>query len=323
MQPGDLAGVPAAAGGPKGLALLALDRFLFGEWLPHAPRKRVLVGVWRLAAAAQRNPVAAIRRFEAVYLAQRYPRRPTPAWVSRVCREMLVEIFGHEGEDALAHPDQRLLVLASRGRGALARPGSRRAEALGFALASAANVAGRGRLARFLERVVFHDPRDDVAWLRDHWDPFATRFAALTRDNLHSALLASGSIPLLLEPVADIAGAPSGAFWDGGLVDYHRHLPYPRLPGLVLYPHFGGRPRALRYLPRESPCRSPRQALCFGRGRARDGDRSTPTRAYPPRCSAPRCRRRPFRARSAARTRRRSPARSRASSAQRRSGGSR
>lgn len=29
-----------------------------------------------------------------------------------------------------------------------------------------------------------------------------------------------------------------GPFWDGGLTDYHLALPYHRLDGLVLYPHF-------------------------------------------------------------------------------------
>lgn len=55
---------------------------------------------------------------------------------------------------------------------------------------------------------------------------------------LRDALLASGSIPLVLDAVTDIAGAPPGRYWDGGLVDYHLHLPYQREPDLVLYPHF-------------------------------------------------------------------------------------
>ena len=55
------------------------------------------------------------------------------------------------------------------------------------------------------------------------------------------ALIASGSIPLVLQGVAQIAGAPPGTFWDGGIIDYHLHLPYPRTAGLVLYPHFTDR----------------------------------------------------------------------------------
>jgi hypothetical protein len=54
-------------------------------------------------------------------------------------------------------------------------------------------------------------------------------------------LLASASIPLVLEGVRDIPGAPAGLYWDGGIVDYHLHLPYAAVPDLVLYPHFSDR----------------------------------------------------------------------------------
>jgi hypothetical protein len=40
------------------------------------------------------------------------------------------------------------------------------------------------------------------------------------------------------EPVARIAGAPRGEYWDGGMIDYHLMLPYDALDGIVLYPHF-------------------------------------------------------------------------------------
>jgi len=50
----DIAIVPAAAGGPKGLIFQKLDQWLFGNWLPSAPRARTLIGAsagsWRLAA---------------------------------------------------------------------------------------------------------------------------------------------------------------------------------------------------------------------------------------------------------------------------------
>jgi hypothetical protein len=46
----------------------------------------------------------------------------------------------------------------------------------------------------------------------------------------------------------DIPGAPPGAYWDGGITDYHLHLDYASAPHdtndatdaprLVLYPHF-------------------------------------------------------------------------------------
>ena len=40
--------VPAAAGGPKGLALIPLDRWVFGEWLRDSPRRRELIGAWQV-----------------------------------------------------------------------------------------------------------------------------------------------------------------------------------------------------------------------------------------------------------------------------------
>ena len=48
----------------------------------------------------------------------------------------------------------------------------------------------------------------------------------------------------MLKSVHDIEGAPSGAYWDGGITDYHLHLDWKtsiaplQQPGLVLYPHF-------------------------------------------------------------------------------------
>ena len=242
IAPGDVAVVPAAAGGPKGLILHGLDCFVFGEWLPRAPRKRRLIGAsigaWRMAAALHPDPVGALTRLARLYAAQRYPPKPTAAYVTAVCRDLVDRVVGDAADAILAHPRHRLSVLPVRGRGPLAHAETRRAETFGFALAAAANAAGRARLARFLERVVFHDARDDVHWLGNRFDAFHTRFSPLSPANLREALLASASIPLVLDAVTEIAHAPAGAYWDGGIIDYHLHLPYPRAGGLVLYPHF-------------------------------------------------------------------------------------
>ena len=58
--------------------------------------------------------------------------------------------------------------------------------------------------------------------------------------NLQPSILASCSIPFWLDAVHDIPGAPRGAYWDGGITDYHLHLKYDcgSGPNLVLYPHF-------------------------------------------------------------------------------------
>jgi len=84
--------------------------------------------------------------------------------------------------------------------------------------------------------VVFSDARDALPLpLRR----YPTHQVALTEGNLASAILASCSIPFWLDAVHDIAGAPRGAYWDGGITDYHLHLDYASVSdGLVLVPHF-------------------------------------------------------------------------------------
>jgi hypothetical protein len=126
-------------------------------------------------------------------------------------------------------------VFTSRGRRLLARDGRVRTP-VGYTLAFLANAAHRRALGAWLERVVFSDPREELPFpLSD----FRSQRIALTGENLAAAVLASCSIPFWLDAVHDIPGAPSGAYWDGGITDYHLHLPYAALgDGLVLYPHF-------------------------------------------------------------------------------------
>ena len=122
LKPADIAAVAGAAGGPKGLALLPLDRWLFGHWLADCPRERWLagasIGAWRMAAGAQRKPLPALDRLAQAYLeGQRYPRKPSAALVSQVCRDMTRELIGHDAAAFLAGvaPGRRLQVVTARG----------------------------------------------------------------------------------------------------------------------------------------------------------------------------------------------------------------
>jgi hypothetical protein len=243
LDPADIAIVPGAAGGPKGLGIAGLDRAIFGEWLPSAPRVRHLVGAsigaWRFAAACCREPVAALDAFARAYTEQCYPRRPSRHYVSDCARRMLADLFAGREAEILASPGYRLHVLTVRGRWPLTRD-SAFATPLGFGLAALANTIGRRHLARFIDRIVFHDPRD-LPPLPDRFDAFHTQAVALDEGNLGAALLASASIPLVLAGVSEIARAPEGVYWDGGIIDYHLHLPFHRSEELVLYPHFTDR----------------------------------------------------------------------------------
>lgn len=243
LRAADVAIVPAAAGGPKGLILHGLDCWMFGHWLAAAPRQRKLVGAsigaWRMAASAFDDPLAAHRRLARLYAGQRYPAKVTPAYVSATVRALLDELLDGRAAEPVGHAEHHVSVLTVRGAGPLADTrGQRWREMAGFARAAAGNALARRHLAGSMERVVFHNSGDDADWLRRPFDAFRGHFVGLSEANLRDALLASGAIPLLLEAVSGIAGAPDGAYWDGGLIDYHLHLPYQRDPGLVLYPHF-------------------------------------------------------------------------------------
>lgn len=234
IAPADIACVPAAAGGPKGLALIRLDQLLFGGWLRQAQHVELIgasIGAWRMTAAAQVDPVAALQRLADGYVAQSYPENPSPDYVSAECRKLARSALGARGLPPL-RDGARLTVITTRGRGALERRRSKPA----FARAALANLRSRDALARHMERVLFATPA--ARFLARPFDSFGVRRIELNPANAEDALLASGSIPLVCAPVETPAGAPSGDYWDGGLIDYHLLLPYPQLKGIVLYPHF-------------------------------------------------------------------------------------
>jgi len=237
LAPADIRCVPAAAGGPKGLALIPLDRRLFGTdgWLRDVPLELTgaSIGAWRMFAAAQADADGALQRLADGYAAQRYSRRPSAKEVSDECRKLARSVLGDQPLPAL-RANTSVQVLTTRARGALQGDASRKA----FARAALANVRSRVRLAAHMERVVFATRPSKVLADGAHFDPFGLIHVPLRADNAEDALLASGSIPLVCAPVHDPAGAPPGDYWDGGLIDYHLLLPYHRFDGLVLYPHF-------------------------------------------------------------------------------------
>jgi hypothetical protein len=243
LRPQDVRVIPAAAGGPKGLVLNPLDRYLFGHWLAGAAQTVHLlgasIGAWRMACACLPDADAALAELAEDYITQRYEHAPgqppTPTTVSRDFGLQIEKRLGVRAAELLSHPRWRLHVFTSHGRALLRRPGRWRT-AVGYFGAFAANAMHRRALGTFLERVVFSDPRDALPFALSD---FRSHQLALTAQNLAPAILASCSIPFWLDPVHDIPGAPPGAYWDGGITDYHLHLPYAAMEGgLVLYPHF-------------------------------------------------------------------------------------
>jgi hypothetical protein len=231
--------VPGASGGPKWLVLAGLDRVLFGGFFQGRSRPLHLIGSsigsWRLSCLAQADPLAALERFETAYVEQRYPPKPPPSLVSATSGRILDDVLGREGaEQILNHPWARLHVVTAlcRGLSAAEHP---RIQLLGLALAAMTNLVSRRTLGFHMERVIFHSAGDTspFAGLKD----LPSVHVPLTRENLWSALLASGSIPMVLSGVR-IPGVKHGVYRDGGIIDYHLDLDFGPGEGLVLYPHF-------------------------------------------------------------------------------------
>lgn len=272
LQPHAIGTIPAAAGGPKGLLLGALDRFIFGEWLPQSSQPVDLVGAsigaWRMATACLNHPVAALERLEHDYIHQHYElppgqKRPSAAMVSELFGHNLQAFYAGRVGEVLQHPRYRLHIVTSRGRYLLHTEHGLRTP-LGYFGAFLTNAVRRKATGAWLERVVFSGPGAGAAAcaaLPFATDDYCTRQVALTAANFNQALQASCSIPFVLNAVHNIPGAPPGAYWDGGITDYHLHLNYPAAhknaieciadssystraatrfcqEQLVLYPHF-------------------------------------------------------------------------------------
>ncbi len=242
LQPEHVDIIPGAAGGPKALGILGLDRAVFGDFLPRAPRPRTLIGAsigsWRFAAISMStDPVAGLRQLAEIYTRQRFDGRHSPAQVSEQCALMLEELIGGRDDHILNHPHYRLAIVVIRSRGLMAREDGL---GLGAGLAGliGSNLFSRKASRLFMERGLVY-PAGDALPLHELND-FTSHDIPLGPDNLRAALLASAAIPMVLAGVVDLPGAPEGVYRDGGLLDYHLDLPY-RSEGIVLYPHFTDR----------------------------------------------------------------------------------
>ncbi len=245
LNAADVGILPGGAGGPKGVGILGLDRAIFGDFLPQAKRRRTLVGssvgCWRFAAVASgtnaAESVSHLERLAHLYTEQRFPKGIKRDGISAQCRKMLHDVLdGNEG-NILSNSDWRLVAATDRSRGLLAseNPLSLILGIIGFAFT---NLVSRKATGRFADRVLAAVGTEALPI--GHDGLFPIKQSSITADNLHDFLMASASIPLVLEGVSKIADAPDGIYRDGGLLDYHLDLAWQD-EGIVLYPHFTDR----------------------------------------------------------------------------------
>ncbi len=235
--------IAGASGGPKWLVLSQLDRVIIDRVLPKLPGPVHLlgssIGAWRFACYAQRDPGAALERFENAYLEQSYSARPGLAEVTAKSREILATVLGESGAaEIVTHPVLRSHVLAVRSRRVTASD-VKPVLLSALACAALANTLSRRCLGAFFSRSLFYDPRDLPPFYNA--PGFRLERVPLTQRNVADAIVASGAIPTVLSGVRDIEGAPAGTYRDGGIIDYHLDLPLGEPDRLTLFPHFFGR----------------------------------------------------------------------------------
>lgn len=237
------AAMVGASGGPKWFVLHGLDQYLFGEFFTSRERPLYTLGssagAWRICCMAMDDPVAAIDRLAEFYSQERYSSNPDTAEVTEQARVMLNRVLGKTGPGEIARNTRFVThIVSARCRG-MQNDAGKLHQALHLAASAALNSFNRRSLNLFFERTVFTPAGTDSPWYSV--TDLQTHFVPLREDNVFDAMIASGSIPFVLEGVTDIAGAKPGVYWDGGITDYHFDLPFHKGEDLVLYPHFHGR----------------------------------------------------------------------------------
>ncbi|WP_076920315.1 patatin-like phospholipase family protein [Pseudoalteromonas sp. SK18] len=235
-----------ASGGPKWFTLFGLDKYIFGEFFKHRTQPLNLIGssagAFRSACFAQNDPVAAIKRLAKSYSQTRYSsNKPTPAEITLKARALLDDVFGVDGvTEIINNPVFKAHFIVAKSNGFIASE-HKLIQLLGLSKSYMLNRVNRKLLGAQYERFIFGAPNSNLS-ITDSYK-FKTQSIELTQTNLKDALLASGSIPLVMQGIKNIAGSPPGIYRDGGIIDYHFDLKINN-PGLILYPHFNSDPKA-------------------------------------------------------------------------------
>ena len=234
---GTLAG---ASGGAKWLVLSQLDRCILKTLVPKLVGPVHLIGssigAWRFACYAQDDPLAAIDRFEEAYIRQSYSDKPDIHEITAKTREILqVVLQDGAAEQILSHPVFRSHVMTVRARH-LAASENKAVLATALLLAASLNALNRKTLGWFFDRALFFDARQLPPFF--DVDGFPIQKIRIRASNIEDAIVATGSIPLVMSGVRDIEGADPGIYRDGGIIDYHLDLPHSDGERLTLFPHF-------------------------------------------------------------------------------------
>jgi hypothetical protein len=224
-----------ASGGPKWLMLSRLDQYLSEHFFPQTTQHISLlgssIGSWRMACYAQQDPLASFKEFEQLYINQRYSDTLIPTEITSYIDKVLSQLFSpNRAKYIVSNPLRKLHIVAVRNR-RLLNGRSRLAQGFGLLTAATGNLFSSKIVEALYPRVIISPEESTLPYF------FKPETIALNPENLSQSLVASGAIPMVMEPTK-VMGGKDRWYWDGGLVDYHFSGPFNAEDGLVFYPHF-------------------------------------------------------------------------------------
>lgn len=234
-----------ASGGPKWFSLFGLDKYLFGEFFKNKNEPLNIIGssagAFRAACFTQNNPVAAIERLAKNYAETIYADKVGPAEISKSARELLDVVLGSTGvQEIIDNPVFKAHFIVAKSKGFVASE-NKLVQGGGLFSSYILNRISRKLLTWQFDRYIYQ-PQDSSLNILDHCG-FKTQKIFFGQENIKPALLASGSIPMVMEGIRNIPNSPNGVYRDGGLIDYHFDF-LIKGEGLTLYPHFNPNPKA-------------------------------------------------------------------------------
>lgn len=240
LKADDIEVMVGASGGPKWFCLYGLDQYLLGHFFAGRSKPLHLLGssagAWRFSCYAQQDAVAASARFAKAYSEICYPAGADVSLVTRISHTVIDQVLptAQHCAEVLTNPVMKLHLIVDRARG-LTKVSNSLLQGAALGLTATANLLHRSLLQFFYQRVHFYAPGACAPFM--HSAELPTEHVALNSANLRAAILASGSIPMVLEPIENICDAKPGRYFDGGITDYHFNQRFSE-DGLVLYPHF-------------------------------------------------------------------------------------
>ena len=252
-----------ASGGPKWFTLFGLDKYLFGDFFKNRTTELNLIGssagAFRAACLTQNNPVQAIEGLAHNYAHTVYSKKPSAEEIASTAVDIVDQLFGNSGaNEVINNKVFKAHFLVAKCNGFTASD-NKIVQGAGLINSILLNKIDRRLLTKQYQRYIFKHPTSNLT-IDDPYK-FDNIYQNLTADNIKSALLASGSIPMVMSGIQNIEGSAIGTYRDGGIIDYHFDFSLNNLKkttikkqsttkneginsGLTLYPHFSSVPKA-------------------------------------------------------------------------------